>query len=111
MQKYRLKKEVREFFKDKFSTDIYSLETWRSYTIPEEILELVPKVHIIYGNEYITSSGTKVSSLKGCSGPDKEAKFHFTIVFSDITFNEYDEVDVAEVMDEIQQVLNRRFNR
>lgn len=105
MEKYRLKKEARQFFKKKHHTDIKTEEEWFKNRIPIEVLEEVEKVYLKYG----VKTSEAAASLCGLDHGEKLAHFEFTVIVEDITFKEYESVDTSEMMDKIQKVLNQYF--
>ncbi len=105
MERYRLKKEARQFFKDKYHTDIEAFEYWEEKKIPIEVLEEVEKVYLKYG----ISNGDRVVSLCGLDHAKKLSHFEFTVMVEDITYNEYKSVNTSKMMDKIQIVLNQFF--
>ena len=105
MKRYRLKKEARQFFKDKYHTGVNSFEYWKQNNIPIEVLEEVEKVYLKYG----VKTSEAAASLCGLDHGEKLAHFEFTVIVEDITHKEYESVDTSEMMDNIQKVLNRYF--
>lgn len=102
--KYKLKPEARQFFGDKYHTQIGDLKLWKSTGIPIELLDEVELVYVQLGHERDNSSSLCGWSLKG-----PEAHFHFTIKVRDIDNTQYQEIDRAKLIDEIQKVTNRFF--
>ena len=113
MAKFRLKKEARPFFKEKFSTSIHDWETWEKLNVDNAALEKVEECFVTYGHER-DSGNVKSSSLAGWSN-EKGSRFHFTLHFPSIQFREHDEFCkgrvVAEMMDKIQRELNRLYEQ
>lgn len=111
MTKFRLKKEARQFFEQKdFIRSILPLSVWVDHhRIPEELLEIVEPVYVSYGHERISPTGVRTANLAGWSGEEKQAHFEFTVWVNDIEAEDYGNIKVAELMDEMQKVLNRYF--
>lgn len=113
MAKFRLKKEARPFFKEKFSSSIYDWETWERLNVDNAALEKVEDCFVTYGHER-ESDNLKSSSLGGWSN-EKGSRFHFTLHFPSIQYREHDEFSkgrvVAEMMDKIQRELNRFYEQ
>lgn len=111
--KYRLKKEARQFFKEKLHKEIHVLKTWKEYDVTEPLLEEVELVHIEYGTfpRRVGESSSKSASLCGHSGNEKEAHFEFHFIINDIDWKDYDRLNkdsfIAEWMDELQKVTNK----
>ena len=104
--KYRLKKEAREFFEKHYHTDIKSIESWKSCCIPRQLLEKVENVYIDYGI-WENPNTLSIKSWDRRNG----GKFEFTVYVNDMTNEEYKNVNMSEVMDEIQKVLNNYFKK
>jgi hypothetical protein len=109
MTKYKLKKEARQFFEDKYHQEIKEISFWKDLCIPIQLLDEVDIVYVDYGHESILTSGTKTSSLKGWSREGKRAEFRFSLQVNDIEISDYEKVDIVELMDEIQKVTNSYF--
>ena len=109
MGKYKLKKEARQFFDEKYHTKIYPLSIWEKELISINLLDEVENVYVDYGVKTSPNS----SNLSGWSSNDgnPKAHFEFTVNVLDIENRSYESVKVAEVIDEIQKVLNKYFKR
>ncbi len=109
MNKYRLKKDARQFFDEKFHDKISSLEFWEKEIISINLLDEVENVYVEYG----IKSSENGTSLKGWGDGygNPKAQFHFTVNVKDISCKKYDTVKIPELMDEMQKVLNRFFKR
>lgn len=107
MKKYRLKKEARQFFDEKYHTEAQEVKWWKSNEIPIQLLEEVERVYVVYGHEKpLLGSGTRSWSLNGWSGEAKEAEIRFAIKIADIDHSDYESLEIEKIMDEIQKVLN-----
>lgn len=106
MNLYKLKKEARQFFPGDLSYKTMPLERWESLIIPVNLLDEVEKVYIDFGRK----DGIR-TDLRGWSSNDgsPNAHFEFTVRVNDIENEEYKEVSIPDVMDEIQKVLNKYF--
>jgi hypothetical protein len=103
MKKYKLKKEARNFFVDKFHTVNETLEWWNKNLINIELLDEVPMVYVERGRW----TGESSRSLSQFSKDG--AIFEFTVHAPDLKMKDYEEMKTAELMDEIQRVLNKYF--
>lgn len=110
MDKFRLKREVRQFFHKDEHTNVYDLPTWKSKGIPEEILDVVERIYVDYGHQHELSSGTKAADLSGWSKDGNKAHFQFTIEVQDIDHSIYEAVSVPKLMGKIQKVINNYFD-
>lgn len=102
MEKFKLKKDARHFFKKDLSEKIEKLDWWKKIGIPIELLDEVDVVYIEFGNE----ERPGFVSCRGWSGKNNEANFKFTIKVVDIEHKDYEKIDTVELMDEIQRVIN-----
>lgn len=104
MKKYRLKKEAVPFFREDFATRIQDLDVWQRYNVDEKALEEVEDAHVEFGIQ----KGSR-TDLGGWSREDG-TKFHFTIVFPSIKYQEHNKFSkgrmVRELMNRIQNVAN-----
>lgn len=112
MQKlFRIKKEAVQFFDSKFATWVQPIQTWEKFQVHINALEEVEKVMVIYGLKHPDSNYT---DLGHWSGESQSSSFHFTIQVSQQNHNEYDEFskteNIREIMNDIQDILNRKFN-
>lgn len=108
MSHYKLKKEARQFFEEKFHKEVKPLKYWESLIISERLLDEVDKVYIEYGKKI----GDR-TELCGWSSNDgyPVARFEFTVYVNDMSDTNYENVKVSDVMDEIQAVLNKYFKK
>lgn len=110
MDKYRLKPDARKFFDKKLHHENQKMIWWQKYYgIPIELLDEVEMVYIDYGHSYKLESGTKTANLQGWQSDGRKARFHFTVKIDDIEHKDYDKINLADVMQEIQTVLNDYF--
>jgi hypothetical protein len=109
MIKYKLKKEARQFFHKDYEVTIKPTEFWQKENIHENLLDKVDNVHIDYG----IASSDYSKNLSGWNSNDGEpnARYHFTVNIDGIASRNYNQVSVPDMMDEIQKVLNRYFER
>lgn len=107
MARYKLKKEARQFFEENLHKEIKPLQFWLDERISERLLDEVDKVYINYG----IKTSESAAQLCGWSSNNGEpnAHFHFTVIVDDMSLNDYKNIEIAEVMDEIQKVLNKYF--
>lgn len=107
MTRYKLKKAARQFFDKKLHEEIKPLEFWNKKTISANLLDEVDKVYIDFGIKRSEST----TDLKGWNNnnEDPNAHFHFTVYVNDMQYVDYKNIEIAEVMDEIQKVLNVYF--
>lgn len=103
--KYKLKKEVRTFFKKDVANDIENADFWEDKNIPIEILDEVDLVFVDYGQKEIGGH----TSLQRWSRDGGEAHFKFTVKIIDMDNKEFNSVNIPEVMDNIQLALNAYF--
>ncbi len=105
MKNYRLKKEAVQFFKDKYATSIYPLDTWDDIGVDIIALEEVEEMYIEYGHYSLNGNG---SSLSGWG--EKGTYFHFTITFPSVKYNEHDKFNngktTRDLMNRIQNQIN-----
>lgn len=106
-EKYKLKKEARQFFDDKYSEKIYPLKTWNSEGIHINLLDKVSRVFVDYGQKRNESS----TDLKSWHGSNKTAEIQFTLCVSEIDYSEYDDLDIPELMDNLQKTVDKFFNQ
>lgn len=104
-QKFKLKKQARQFFDEKYHKAIKELKYWQEEKIRSELLDEVDAVYVDYGHEHTLSSGTRCSDLSGWDS--EKAQFKFTVNILDIKNTDYEKIKVAEMMDEIQKTLNK----
>lgn len=109
MERFRLKKEARQFFDKEQHVRIETLEVWNSLTISEVLLEPVGRVLIEYGIVKDDSDKTKLTNLCSWKGTEQEAEFKFTLRVSDITNKEYTIVDKVVLMDALEETANKFF--
>lgn len=109
MKMYKLKKEAKIFFKHDLHEKIKSIEFWNNEKIHENLLQEVDNVFVEYGIKTSECS----SQLKGWNSNDgnPKAHFHFTVHVSNIDSERYDKVSIPEMMDEMQKVVNKYFDR
>ena len=107
MTKFRLKKEARQFFKEKFHYEVKPLDYWESHIISPNLLDEVDRVYVEFGTKY-TESETKLKGWSSNNG-DPNAYFNFTVYVNNMGAKDYRNVNIPDVMDEIQKVLNRFF--
>lgn len=108
-RKYKLKKEARQFFDKKYHTVIHTGKYWEELNIHENLLDEVEKVYVDYG----IRASPIASVISGWSSNEGEptAEFHFTLKVNDISSKKYEQVSIPELMDEMQKVVNKFFNR
>jgi hypothetical protein len=108
-QKWRLKKEARQFFEKRgFVNNRLSLCHWMEHhKIPEELLEMVENCHVTFGHDSVSEYGTRSSSLSGWKSDGKTAHFQFTVWVGEIEQSDYRDIDINDLLDEIQKTLNR----
>ena len=106
MQQYKLKIDARKFFSDDYAKTIESSDYWKKKLIPIELLDEVPRVYIDYGHESTLSSGNKATHSCGWRAAGKKAEFHFTVKVSDMEYVDYDNINIGELMDKIQETMN-----
>jgi hypothetical protein len=110
--KYKLKKEARQFFDSKYHTAIYPLSIWQKEGIPIQLLEEVQRVHIQSGHKKECSDGTEYTNISSWNKDrNHSSEFMFTVHVKDVKCSEHDKISVAEMMDEMQRVLNRYFKQ
>ena len=107
MAKYKLKKEARQFFDEKFHEKIYPLDVWKKEVISIKLLDEVDNVYIDFGIKS-SESGTSLQGWCSDNGNPK-AHFHFTVNVTDISNSNYESVNIPHVMDEMQKMLNKYF--
>jgi len=109
MKMYRLKPEAVPFFKDKVATAVQSFDSWEKYNIDMNALEEVQPAYVTYGHTLKNDDGTSSGSLCGWSADDG-ARFHFTLHFPSLQYQEYDRFSkgtpVRQMMIKIQQQLD-----
>jgi hypothetical protein len=108
MTKYRLKKEARQFFDDKFHRYAEPMKFWTNHKIHRNLLEEVELVHIEYGHLEKADKNSQIIDL--CSWENNEAVFRFILRVNEINNYKFDAVKIAELMDEMQKVVNGYFN-
>lgn len=106
-QKFRLKKETRKYFDEKYHYSIQDLKQWQSECIRKELLDEVEQVYVDYGHEYRSSSLIGCKDLSGWESKDNKANFKFTINILDIKHSVYEKINISELMDEIQKSINK----
>jgi len=107
MRKYRLKKEAVTFFKEKYATAIYPIETWDGLGIDMVALEEVEDAYLVFGHESLRPD-SKSSSLGGW---DQEgSRFYFTIRFPGVKFGEHDKFSNGKVVRELMNKIQRDIN-
>lgn len=109
MSKYKLKKEARQFFEEKLHKEIKPLKFWNEETISERLLDEVDKVYVDYGIK-ASESRTDLCGWSSNNG-EPNAHFEFTVRVNDMPNDDYKNVKIADVMDEIQKVLNKHFKK
>lgn len=107
-QKFKLKKEARAFFKEYLGRRIQTLESWNKDNIPIQLIEKTDLCYVYFGHDEKTEDGVH-TMLNKWESDGKCADFRFTLRIDDIEYKEYNSVEIAEVMDEIQVVLNKYF--
>jgi hypothetical protein len=107
MAKYKLKIAARQFFDKKFHDKVEPLDYWHDRFINATLLDEVEKVFVELGHQ-VDDVRTDISGWRSNHNEPK-ALFYFTVNVMDITSREYDQINRAEVLDEIQAVLNRYF--
>lgn len=111
MNKYRLKKEARQFFKPDMALRISPMSFWEKETVHPALLDEVERVNVTYGKQTGMDSRT-MSNWKSDDGDGKSvANFFFTVTLNDCTNEEYNDVNVAELMDKIQAAINKHFEQ
>ena len=105
---YQLKKEARQFFEhlSKFKKPI---EFWERNNVHENLLQEVETVYITHGSQ-LSDAGTHLSSWYSNDG-DPIGKMYFTVNINGLPFAEFEKINEAEMMDEMQKVLNLYFNK
>jgi len=105
--KYKLKVKARRFFPE-MSKDVEKIEFWKKNVIPIQLLDEVDLVYIEYGQK--ACSGEK-RALEGWSLTPLKAQFTFTLKVMDVEYNDYNKINIPELMDKIQIVVNRFFKK
>lgn len=105
MIKFRLKKEAIPFFSEDIAVKIMRLHEWQdNYHVDKNALEEVKPLYVSYG----IKSGENSSSLSGWD--EKGSRFHFTLHFPSVKFNEHDKFSkgksIRKLMDRMQEDLN-----
>lgn len=110
-QLYKLKEAARPFFGSRKHSAVQTLERWQSEYIGRELLEECSRVHVTYGRATRRDDNGKVTSsdLSGWSSFGNIAHFDFTVHLSDVNNRDYERIEIAPLMDEIQKVLDRHF--
>jgi hypothetical protein len=103
MKKYKLKKEARDFFADKYHTVNETLEWWNKNLISIELLNEIPMIFVEIGR-WTSECSRNVSQFS-----KEGAIFEFTVHAPDLKVKDYEEMKTAELLDEIQKVLNKYF--
>lgn len=105
--KFKLKKQARQFFDKELHSAIMSLDSWKKNEISIHLLDEVESIYVEYG----IKSGENSKNMKGWSSNNGNPTAHinFTLHINDINLDEYDDIDISEVMDKIQSVLNTYF--
>lgn len=114
MIQYRLKSEAVQFFKEKYATSIYPLDTWRSIGVDDKALEEIKPPYLKYGQKMTDSESKVIGATLG--GWDKNGKeFEFTIHFNGVTMYECDKFSngklVRELMDKIQRDIDYWYSQ
>lgn len=102
---FRLKREAVPFFKDIYTTDVGSWETWMARGISENALEELPKVYMSYGHK----DGNH-TSLCSHEWKDSSAKFKFELNITDVSADLYGELksekNIAEMIAHMENVCS-----
>lgn len=103
-QKYRLKKEVYNYFPPSYYSETLTIEKWTSKMVPETMLDKVERVYVQYGH-----GDDSFKSLGGYSRERRESEIRFTVILSDSDHDEFSDMCIDQVMGKIQAVLNNHF--
>lgn len=110
MNKYRLKKEAVQFFKEKHATAIYSFDDWEKLGVDTKALEKIEDAYITYGHR---DKDNKGASLSGWSQDDGQ-HFHLTLNFPSVKYKEHDEFSngrvLRKLLDRIQNQINNFYS-
>lgn len=108
MKMYRLKLEAVPFFKDSMAAAIHTLDIWKEHNVDPKALEEVQPLYITYGIEKKREGYTMTEKCEWSH--DDGSRFHFTLNFPSVKYNEYNKFSkgrmVRELMDNIQRQLD-----
>jgi len=107
MKQYRLKKEVRLLFDERYCGKIKEIEYWEKEKFRLELLDEVENVHIEYGS--LSNPSSNIKNLKDWTSDGKKARFYFTLNVLDIENQLYEKADISELMSELQKTANKFF--
>jgi hypothetical protein len=116
MTKFRLKKEARQFFDEKYHKIIWPENTWKEQKFMLELLEPVERVYIECGHENRTED-QKIRSVSNSGWSrtgehDGESRFHFTIKIQDVDYLDHErKINPTELMDMVQATVNDYIKR
>ena len=101
MIRYKLHKDARQFFL-KFFDKTEPIDWWTKQGVPIEVLVEAPKVHVLYGHKIDNTTILK-------KWRNKKTQMNFTVVVDDTELKEHDNIRISDVMDHIQNVLDKYF--
>lgn len=107
MKYYRLKPASVPFFNDKYATKIQSFEYWEKMGIDDKALDVVEDAFISYGHQ--DKKSDRSSSLRGWD-PENGQKFHFTIHFPSMKFEESDRFSNGKIVRELMESIQSNIN-
>lgn len=107
-QKFKLKKEARQFFDEYLHRRTQSLESWAEANIPIQLLDKTDLCYVYFGYDEETEDRIH-TILTQWENDGKKADFRFTLRIEDMESADYHKVKISEVMDEIQKVVNEYF--
>lgn len=105
---YRLKKEAIPFFKEDLTTTVRTFDVWEKLNVDKKALEEVKPMFISYGIPF--KDGDYNSHILGGWSEKDKTRFHFTLNFPSVKYQEYSRFGkgkiVREIMDKIQRDLD-----
>ncbi len=107
-QKYRLKKEARQFFKKELHTETDTLDWWEKNNIHINLLEQCEKAFIEYGHK---KEEKDITFLSAHDTGTRIGHFKFTVNVLDLTLEEYANINIAELMERLQETSNNFFKQ
>ena len=107
---YRLKKEARQFFSERMAKQIAKLEYWEKQNVHMNLLEQVENVYVEYGIKD-TPNSASLCGWSSNNGVTPSAEFRFTLKVNDIELNQYQTVNIPDLMDAIQEAANKFFTK
>jgi len=111
-QKYRLKKDARQFFPDTLQRSIMPLFSWHRHNISMALLEEMQRASVIQGYRHGGEvDHVSMSSFKKQGKDTGVAELYFTIEITEMTHENFHNIEVPDLMDTLQKEVNNFFKK